>query len=101
MKYIGSLFFGYITGRVWKDKLPIDHIYWAWFILQPLFFGLVGASLIINDIYKSVVLNGFICLMCGILVRMISCIVITMNFGKLSKNDAIFHTICWIPKATV
>jgi hypothetical protein len=33
MKYIGSLIFGYITGRVWKDKLPIDHIYWAWFII--------------------------------------------------------------------
>ena len=42
-KYIGALFFGYTSFRVWGDDKPAKEVAWFWFFIQPFLFGTVGA----------------------------------------------------------
>jgi len=42
-KYMGTMMFGYTCYQIWGDEKPSVFLYKAWFFLQPLLFGSVGA----------------------------------------------------------
>jgi type III secretory pathway component EscS len=47
-KFIGSLLFGYTSFRVWGLDKPTAHLNFWWFLMQPLLFSTIGATLFIS-----------------------------------------------------
>jgi hypothetical protein len=47
-KYLASLTLGYVCNRVWGEAKPTHELAMFWWCVQPLFFGTVGAALVIS-----------------------------------------------------
>lgn len=99
-KYIGIIFFGYFSYRVWGDEKPDKELANFWIICQPFLFSSVGASIIIKKIQVDIFGKAILILCLGVLARLIGTFVVTGNQGFTVKERG-FFAFSWIPKATV
>ncbi|CDW72201.1 mitochondrial sodium hydrogen exchanger 9b2 [Stylonychia lemnae] len=101
-KFIASLTFGYCSYRVWGEEKPHKEIGIAWWFIQPIFFGSVGASFNFSQIQKSDVGLGIIIIVSGVLIRLIVVTILSaFPSGKYTTKERAFIAISWMPKATV
>lgn len=70
-KYIAGLSLGYTCYRVWGEDKPTKETGWFWWAIQPIFFGSVGAALVFKTIRNSDIGYGVICIIVGLIVRLI------------------------------
>jgi NhaP-type Na+/H+ or K+/H+ antiporter len=101
-KYIGSLTFGYVAYRVWGEHKPTKELSWAWWAVQCIFFGCVGAALLFSQIRNSDLGYGFVCIICGVTVRLCAVMVLShwpRHFYTIKERA--FMACAWFPKATV
>ena len=99
-KYIGIIFFGYFSYRVWGDEKPDMELANFWIICQPFLFSSVGASIIIKNIQFEVFGKAILILVVGVLMRLIGTFLVTAGQGFTVKERG-FFAFSWIPKATV
>jgi solute carrier family 9B (sodium/hydrogen exchanger), member 1/2 len=101
-KYMASLTLGYVCGRIWGDKKPDSELATFWWIIQPLFFGTVGATLVFKLITPSQVAHSVACIIGALAVRIATTILITsFPSGKYLLKERAFIAFAWLPKATV
>ncbi|CDW89456.1 mitochondrial sodium hydrogen exchanger nha2 [Stylonychia lemnae] len=101
-KYIASLTFGYCSYRVWGEDKPTRELGWFWWFITPLFFGSVGAALLFKTIRNSDIGYGVICIICGLIIRLIVVIILAQfPRGQLNNREKAFMAFAWLPKATV
>ena len=75
-KYIASLTFGYCSYRIWGEDKPSKELGWFWWFITPIFFGSVGAALLFKTIRNSDIGYGIICIVCGVIIRIIVVIIL-------------------------
>jgi solute carrier family 9B (sodium/hydrogen exchanger), member 1/2 len=101
-KYMASLTLGYVCGRVWGAQKPDKELATFWWIIQPLFFGTVGATLVFSLITPSQVSKSVACIIVALVVRIAITILITsFPSGKYLLKERAFIAFAWLPKATV
>ena len=101
-KYIAGLSFGYTSYRVWGEVKPTKEIGWFWWLIQPIFFGSVGAALVFKQIRNSDIGYGFVCIICGLIIRLLVVSIISaFPRGKYTVKERAFMAFSWLPKATV
>eukprot|EP00931_Biecheleriopsis_adriatica_P037237 TRINITY_DN21370_c0_g1_i1.p1 TRINITY_DN21370_c0_g1~~TRINITY_DN21370_c0_g1_i1.p1 ORF type:complete len:528 (-),score=124.25 TRINITY_DN21370_c0_g1_i1:255-1838(-) len=69
-------------------------------LAQPLLFGLVGASVVVDTLEPRLVGIGIAILIIGGLVRAMAVMTALMGQG-LRRQDRLFTAMAWMPKATV
>lgn len=99
-KYIGIIFFGYFSYRVWGNDKPDAMLANFWIICQPFLFSSVGASIIIKSIQVDIFGKAILILCIGVLSRLVGTFIVTGNQGFTVKERG-FFAFSWIPKATV
>lgn len=100
-KYIASLIFGYVAYQFWGEDKPTSLLAWTWWFYQPIFFGCVGASLLFSQIRASDLGYGFVCILCGVILRLIIVFLISWTPGIYTVKERAFMACAWLPKATV
>lgn len=101
-KYIAGLTFGYVCYRVWGEDKPTKETAWIWWTITPIFFGCVGAALVFKQIRNSDIGYGVICIVVGLIVRLIVVQFIAyFPRGALNLKERVFMAYAWLPKATV
>eukprot|EP00347_Sterkiella_histriomuscorum_P000158 403376950 len=100
-KYVASLFFGYGSFRVWGTDKPNKQLANIWFYLQPVFFGSVGATLLLSQISGNSIIKGIICIVIGTAIRVVIVYFISGAPGKYEYKERLFMSLTWVPKATV
>ena len=78
-KYLASLTFGYVSYRMWGEDKPTSELGWVWFFITPIFFGSVGASLVLNKIKSFYLGYGAVCIFAGLFVRIIAVLLISLT----------------------
>lgn len=99
-KYIGIIFFGYFSFRVWGQDKPDPELAKFWMFCQPFLFSSVGASIIIKNIQVDIFGKAILILCIGVLCRLIGTFFVTAGQGFTTKERG-FFAFSWIPKATV
>jgi NhaP-type Na+/H+ or K+/H+ antiporter len=99
-KYIAGLTFGYVSYRMWGEDKPTAELGWVWFFITPLFFGSVGATLILSKIKSYFLGYGAVCIFVGLFVRIIAVLLISLTKDYTNK-ERMFMAVSWLPKATV
>lgn len=104
---LGAISAGFVCSVVWsKQGWEIDDNPAAtafeifWIIIQPVLFGVTGASLKLKELDGNFVLLGMGILIAGIVIRILSTTVIGIG-SKLNFKEKIFVAFCWMSKATV
>lgn len=99
-KYVGVIFFGYATYRVWGKAKPDALLASFWKICQPFLFGTIGASIQVSKIDGKVFGYSVLVILVGGLFRV--CVTYFVTAGtKLLKKERAFIAFGWSPKATV
>ncbi|EIE25667.1 hypothetical protein COCSUDRAFT_46326 [Coccomyxa subellipsoidea C-169] len=113
---IAALVQGLLAKELWKRGLPKalagesgpqmgraveKQVRWFWrFIMMPVLFGLVGASINFSTIENGMIPKACAIVIAGLAVRMP--ITFLVMFGsKFSWKEKLFFAIAWSPKATV
>jgi len=76
-KYIGIIFFGYFSYRVWGEDKPDKELANFWLICQPFLFSSVGASIIIDSISTDVLGKAIVILLGGVFMRWLGTFLVT------------------------
>ena len=101
-KYIASLTLGYVCKRVWNDDVPTKELGWFWWVIQPLFFGSVGASLVFKQLTGEIIGYSVICIVVALMVRLFIVILMTSYpKNRFTWKERAFTAFSWLPKATV
>eukprot|EP00659_Diplonema_papillatum_P000787 gene787-1208_t len=69
-------------------------------VAKPLLFGLIGAAIDVETLTGRTVRNGVIILFGGLVVRL-AMVNLSIAGKDLTRNERIFVTLAWVPKATV
>ena len=73
-----------------------------WKVAEPFLFGVVGASVRVSKISKSLMFSSLVIVAGGLLVRWLTTYSVTAcERGKFTKKERAFIAFSWIPKATV
>lgn len=99
-KYIASLTLGYVCYRMWGEEKPTNELGWVWFFITPIFFGSVGASLVLSKIKSYFLGYGAVCIFIGLFVRIMAVLLISLT-NEYTNKERIFMAVSWLPKATV
>jgi solute carrier family 9B (sodium/hydrogen exchanger), member 1/2 len=99
-KYLGALFFGYTSYRVWGEDKPTIFLNRWWVLLEPFLFGTVGATLIVSQLNANTIKKGVVCILGGLLLRMCAAFLVVFE-KKYTFKERLFISFCWVPKATV
>ncbi|CAL5227266.1 g10197 [Coccomyxa viridis] len=113
---IAALVQGLLAKELWKrgipSKLAVEsgpqmgrsvekQVRWFWrFIMSPLMFGLVGASVNFKTIDRSIIPKAVAIIVSGLGVRM-PVTFLVMSGSKFTFLEKLFFAIAWSPKATV
>ena len=99
-KYIASLFFGYVSFRLWDTNKPSKELAQIWFFLQPILFGCVGGGLNLSSINPSLIGHSLLIIVVAVVIRFLTTFMVTYS-RTYNVKERIFMAICWLPKATV
>lgn len=76
-KYIGIIFFGYFSYRVWGNDKPDPQLANFWVLCQPFLFSSVGASIIIKNIQVEIFGKAILILCVGVFCRLVGTFFVT------------------------
>lgn len=80
-------------------ELAGSYIQYAWYVVEPLLFGLIGALVDISKIQPSLIGNSVLVLILAVVMRGVGAYLATI--GVLGHSERLFMAGAWIPKATV
>lgn len=78
-KYIGIIFFGFMCHYHWKHDKPEKELGTLWAFLQNALFGTVGASVMFDKIESSMIGQGVLITICGVVVRWLATFTFTFK----------------------
>lgn len=99
-KYVGMLFFGYFSYRVWGEDKPSALLTSFWFYIQPFLFATVGATILFSQLNPHYLGFAVIIIICGLIPRIMVAYLATAD-PKFTKKERVFMASTWIPKATI
>lgn len=99
-KFVGIIFFGYATSRVWGHDKPEEELGTIWMFCQPILFGSVGAAVQFNKIRAADLSLGIPIILIGLTFRWIGAFCACLE-PKYTNKERAFVAFGWIPKATV
>jgi len=99
-KFLGAFLFGYVSHLVWHEHKPRTFLknYYDKFFL-PIAYGHIGGSLNLYAIDKNVIGVAFGLFILAEFVRFLV-MGLTSFFRCYSLKEALFVSICWIPKGS-
>lgn len=99
-KFVGIIFFGYATYRVWGEDKPEEDLAFIWMFCQPILFGTVGAAVQFKNIKGAELGTGVGIILIGLVFRWIGAFLAFIE-PKYNNKERAFVAFGWIPKATV
>ncbi|XP_063361046.1 sodium/hydrogen exchanger 9B2-like [Cydia amplana] len=98
---------GFIAAYFWEkqgwpvNKNPVSNIFRIlWIFFEPILFAFTGAQITISDLNPEVVAMGAVCLIIGLVLRIISTLLVSFGCG-LNITEKLFIGLAWMAKATV
>ena len=76
---VASFSFGVTCQKLWKDEKPLKHLNWTWFLIRPLLFGTVGATIIFEEIRLLDFGYSLIIITVAAIIRFITVILVSLN----------------------
>ena len=99
-KYVGVIFYGYCTYRVWGKEKPDDLLKEFWKLCGPFLFGTIGASVQFSKIDGEIFGYSVLVILVGLSLRILVTYFVTVGQNFTSKERG-FIAFGWSPKATV
>ena len=99
-KYVGVIFYGYCTYRVWGHEKPDALLGKFWKLCGPWLFGTIGASVQFSKIDGKIFGYSLAVIFAGLILRVLITYFVTMGQGFTNKERG-FIAFGWSPKATV
>jgi NhaP-type Na+/H+ or K+/H+ antiporter len=100
---LGAIVLGATSGRLWPTatrKAVQVHVNYAWSLLQPALFGLLGAAVDVRAIEPSQLGSGLAVVAIALTLRILVTRLALLRSG-LSRKEAQLVCVAWLPKATV
>ncbi|XP_065733516.1 sodium/hydrogen exchanger 9B2 isoform X3 [Phocoena phocoena] len=97
-----TLVLAFLAGKGWASaKADVEKVIAvAWFIFQPLLFGLIGAEVAITALRPETVGLCIATLGTAVLIRILATYLMVC-FAGFNFKEKIFISFAWLPKATV
>ncbi|XP_039076745.1 sodium/hydrogen exchanger 9B1 isoform X2 [Hyaena hyaena] len=97
-----TLALSFVAGVNWStEKIRVQRVIkTAWYIFQPLLFGLVGSEVSVASLKSNAIGICVVTMSLALLIR-IFCTFLLMCFAGFSFKEKIFIALSWMPKATV
>ncbi|XP_010951907.1 sodium/hydrogen exchanger 9B2 isoform X1 [Camelus dromedarius] len=97
-----TLVMAFLAGKGWaSQKADVEKIIaGAWYIFQPLLFGLIGAEVSITSLRPETVGLCVATLGIAVLIRILTTYLMVC-FAGFNIKEKIFISFAWLPKATV
>ncbi|XP_060155119.1 sodium/hydrogen exchanger 9B2 isoform X5 [Globicephala melas] len=97
-----TLVLAFLAGKGWASaKADVEKVIAvAWFIFQPLLFGLIGAEVAITALRPETVGLCIATLGIAVLIRILATYLMVC-FAGFNFKEKIFISFAWLPKATV
>lgn len=99
-KYVGIIFFGYGTQRVWGENRPTEILAKIWKFYQPFLFGTIGAAILFRDAKASTIGNALIIICISVPIRVYAAFSVT-HCTKFTLKERGLISLGWMPKGTV
>jgi len=99
-KYVGVIFYGYCTFRVWGEEKPDALLGKFWKGCGPFLFGTIGASVQFSKIDGKIFGYSVAVIFIGLFFRVFVTYFVTLGNGYTNKERG-FIAFGWSPKATV
>lgn len=100
---LAVLVLAFVAGQGWEagEKALVSRVFLiCWQFAQPLLFGLIGAEVNLSNISPSLVGQGVVLIVVGLVLRTVASFLSSLG-NKFSLKEMVFISIAWIPKATV
>mmetsp|Transcript_8502 Transcript_8502/g.7855 ORF Transcript_8502/g.7855 Transcript_8502/m.7855 type:complete len:184 (+) Transcript_8502:732-1283(+) len=99
-KYLGTLFFGYVCQKMWKDVSCKGELKVFWVYMQTFLFTFTGSNLLFEVITPSVIWQVIVLVYVCVLVRIAIAFFASYN-GVFNRKERLFIAFTWFPKATI
>lgn len=96
---MASYMLGAHAGSVGSEAVE-ENVSWLWSFLQPLLFGLIGASVNLAELDPSYLGWGLVVVLLALVARSITAF-LSVATGEFSYSEMLFIAVAWMPKATV
>jgi len=94
-----SFLLGSHAGSVGSEAVE-ENVSWVWNFLQPLLFGLIGASVDLGELDPRYAGLGMVVLLIALVARSAATFVSVWT-GEFDYSEMLFIVVAWVPKATV
>ncbi|XP_054897115.1 sodium/hydrogen exchanger 9B2 [Poeciliopsis prolifica] len=97
-----TLVLSFLAGLGWgEEKAHVEEVIsWAWYVFQPLLFGLIGAEIRVNELEGLTVGLGISSMLIALVFRVLFTFVCVSRAG-FNLKEKVFIALAWMPKATV
>jgi NhaP-type Na+/H+ or K+/H+ antiporter len=99
---LAVLVYGYISKQSWgAENVPERELLYTWKVLEPLLFGLVGASVNFRIISSNYIVEGVYIALIGIGVRLTSTFILMTLPMRYTISERIFMSLANLPRSSL